>query len=459
MTLARPNRSPWLAQLPEPGPARPLLDDADTDVAIVGAGIAGVATAFFVLRATSQRVLVLEAGRPAHGATGHNAGQLATYFERPLYDIAAEHGDERAIAGQRIIDEAHELLDVLIAEAGADVRVDRFIGHMGMSTANHVEVHLRNNLLRRKGGLREEEVLVSEDWDLLRELPPELGALCRVVPQRRIRELLGVGDDRYRAVLSNSKGCANGALLIHEVLAHLERAHPDRFRLVDHTAVSSVVLHDGHAVLDAGGHRVTADRVVLCTNGYIGHLIDNRPGPPIPSPAERLLERPVGYMAAFTEPTLGAPEALSFIRNEVVGGAVPYVYVTRRPHDGPDGTVGLTAIGGPERILEPGEEYDPAAPVPTDMENELGALRPYAERAPTGTTRPDGGAAYDYAWHGLMGYTPGRLRMIGSEPRNPVLLYNLGCNGVGFLPSIAGAARVARLIAGETLDPCIFDPR
>ena len=32
-----------------------------------------------------------------------------------------------------------------------------------------------------------------------------------------------------------------------------------------------------------------------------------------------------------------------------------------------------------------------------------------------------------------------------------MLLYNLGCNGVGFLPSIAGGHRIARLLSGERL--------
>jgi glycine/D-amino acid oxidase-like deaminating enzyme len=49
--------------------------------------------------------------------------------------------------------------------------------------------------------------------------------------------------------------------------------------------------------------------------------------------------------------------------------------------------------------------------------------------------------------------------VIGTHPRHPELLYNLGCNGVGFLPSICGGQRVARILAGEQLPPSIFDPR
>jgi glycine/D-amino acid oxidase-like deaminating enzyme len=62
-------------------------------------------------------------------------------------------------------------------------------------------------------------------------------------------------------------------------------------------------------------------------------------------------------------------------------------------------------------------------------------------------------------WHGLMGYTKSRVRLIGFEPANPVLMYNLGCNGVGFLPSIFGGFRVANLLSAADTDPMIFDPQ
>ena len=69
------------------------------------------------------------------------------------------------------------------------------------------------------------------------------------------------------------------------------------------------------------------------------------------------------------------------------------------------------------------------------------------------------GLPYDFHWHGLMGYNDSGIRVIGAHPRRPRLLYNLGCNGVGFLPSIHGGQRVSRLLAGERLPPSVFDPR
>jgi cation diffusion facilitator CzcD-associated flavoprotein CzcO len=77
--IDHPNKSPWIAQLAADGPPQPLHSDATADVAVVGAGIAGIATAFFVLRTSNSSVILVERDRVARGATGRNAGQLTTY--------------------------------------------------------------------------------------------------------------------------------------------------------------------------------------------------------------------------------------------------------------------------------------------------------------------------------------------------------------------------------------------
>jgi hypothetical protein len=157
----QPNRSPWIAQLVADGPPQPLSTDAAADVVVVGAGIAGVATSFFVLTTTDKSVLLVERDRVARGATGRNAGQLTTYFERPLSDIAEQFGPVKAIDAQRGFDDAHALLDGMVAATAATVRVERFAGHMGMFNLHQLEVHLTSMLIRRQGGLRPQECLVS----------------------------------------------------------------------------------------------------------------------------------------------------------------------------------------------------------------------------------------------------------------------------------------------------------
>jgi glycine/D-amino acid oxidase-like deaminating enzyme len=447
----QPSRSPWIAQLAADGPPRPLDADARTDVVIVGAGIAGIATAFFTLRDTAHRVLLVERARVGRGATGRNAGQLTTYFERPLSDIADEYGVELAAEAQGGFDDAHDLLDIVVAESEAAVRVERFTGHMGMFNLHHVLVHLRSNLVRRQGGLRLEACLVSDEAEFASQIPAEFSGLYRLVPQAEVRELLETRDDRYRAVLSDRKGCANSGALVQQVLGYLERRFPERFRYADHTGVDRVVVGQDRVVVHARGHAVASSHVVLCTNGFVDHLVADETGAPIRLADDQTVTGRVAYMTAFVDQPR-APAAMSYIRNATIGGDTAYAYVTRRTYDRPDGTVTLTCMGGPEYPFH--GAYDPDDPFPRAL---LGAMdeqvRPFAQPA-----RPPG-LPYDFHWHGLMGYNDGGVRVVGAHPRHPRLHYNLACNGVGFLPSIYGGERVARLLDGQHLPPSIFDPR
>lgn len=446
--------SPWLAQLDGAAIATPLRSDIETDIAIVGAGIAGLATAYFVLRDTSQHVLLLEGGRAGHGASGRNAGQLVTYFERPLCDLVDGFGFDMATRGQAEVEAAWGLLDQMLSETGIAVSVERFFGAMGMFTLNHLQVHLKNNRIRRQAGLDEEIISISEEAPFLGDIPATARDLYTIVPQARIRDLLELDSDTYWAVLMNRKGCANSALLCQELLAWLRRHYPDRLVFADETLVSRVALGSDGATLSAGTHTVRAARVVLCTNGFTHHTIDNTAGEPIQHRFETTVHPRIGYMAGFLSPPGQPARATSYITNEAIGGKKPYFYMTRRPYLA-DGTVTtLTCLGGPETTIEATEHYEAGSDMPASMLAQLdGEVRPLVT-----PTRPDGGS-YDFLWHGLMAYTEGKVRLVGAEPRNSVLMYNLGCNGVGFLPSIAGGRRIARLLSGESLLPSIFDPK
>jgi glycine/D-amino acid oxidase-like deaminating enzyme len=110
-------------------------------------------------------------------------------------------------------------------------------------------------------------------------------------------------------------------------------------------------------------------------------------------------------------------------------------------------------LGGPELRFK-GEAYHAEALVPAEALHAIDdEVRPFAQ-----PLRP-AGRPYEFHWHGLMGYNDNLLRVIGPHPRHPRLLYNLGCNGVGFLASIHGGQHLARTLAGDGQPASIFDPR
>ena len=446
-------RSPWLEQLNRTDPPHSIDQDLTADVVVVGAGIAGIASAYFILRDTPDSVTIVERSRAGHGASGRNAGQLATYFERPLCSFVDEHGFGLATRAQAEVESAWDLLDDLLAATGSRFQIERFEGAMGIYSLNHLLVHLRNQHIRREAGLPLERIVISDRAPFLDAIPEVFRDLYELVPQALIQSRLMGGNDEYLAVLFSRKGCANSALLCQELLGFLKMTYTDRFSYFDHTTVDRIVLGAATASVLCGGHAISASRGVLCTNGFSHHTVENTCGDLIRDSSGTSIESVVGYMAGFLGPPGADPDATSYIRNGEIGGELPYYYSTRRQYELAGSSHSLVCLGGPESEGDRHSPYDPDSQLPTSvMQTFDDQVRPIV--APD---HPVGGG-YDFAWHGLMGYTKGRMRVVGVEPRNPVLMYNLGCNGVGFLPSIAGGLRIARLHGGMPLEPSLFDP-
>jgi glycine/D-amino acid oxidase-like deaminating enzyme len=91
----RQSISPWLAEAEPTAPA--LAGDVDVDVAIVGAGYAGLSAAL-ALREDRTEVAVLEAQFAGFGASGRNAGHLTPTIGKDLPTLARVFGRKRARA-------------------------------------------------------------------------------------------------------------------------------------------------------------------------------------------------------------------------------------------------------------------------------------------------------------------------------------------------------------------------
>ena len=105
------NNSPWLAELERTRPVEILQKNESADIAIIGGGIAGVMTLYYILKKTTSTIVLIEGDKVAHGATGHNAGQVVSYFERPLFDIVNEFGIEQSLNAVRSVESGWSLLD------------------------------------------------------------------------------------------------------------------------------------------------------------------------------------------------------------------------------------------------------------------------------------------------------------------------------------------------------------
>ncbi len=442
--------SPWLAQLQQERPFFRLDRDTNCDIAIVGAGIAGISTAYFLLHYTKAKIILVDAGRIAHGATGRNAGQIVSYFERSLSDIARAFGPEMAASGQQAIESAWGELEQIIEACHLRTPLYHCKGCAGFSTIQQVIVHLEEQHIRANMGLKDEPLLLKVDPTLMNQIPRHLTHHILTVPHSVILKTLETEDQSFIAAAMSPKGCMNSALFCEELAAWMINTHGDRLTIVEHLPVETISLSDTKATLKTTGPTITADRVVLCTNGFESFSIVNTNGEDIDTNFHATVRGYIGYMAGYLDEGGQPPVAVSYHQNEKVDDA--YHYLTRRPYEFNKSEQSLVCIGGPERLLPDQAIYDASGVFPANIEEELDReLRmTYLDLPPT--------ASRMFLWQGLMGYTPNSLRRIGYEARNPVLLYNLGCNGVGILPSIYGGKRIAQLLSGMQLPPSIFDP-
>ena len=457
-----PNRSPWIHQLNSARPIIRLVDHLSTQVAIVGAGIAGISTAYFTLKNTNKKVALIEANKVAHGATGHNAGVVVSKFERQFSDMVSEFGLEKTAEAQTAIDSAWQILEQIFVDAKLQTPFHQFTGYEGCGSLAEVIVRLDNNRDLHEAGLKPEQVLIAENSALASKIPEGYKDWYSLVPQQNILDLLETADTHYIAAWACHKGTMNSALFCEELLGYLIATYPDRITLAEETPVKELVLEKEQAILyTQAGHQIRATHVVLCTNGFEHFTITNKAGAEkdVDEKFHQLVNGSVGYMAAYLDKLDKPPIAINYLPDKAeilsnVFESEPFYYVSRRPFElEKNEKHNLICIGGPETLMDDTNNYNKQHPYPEEAQKEIDTfLHKTYKPAPKKID-------YHFRWHGLMGYTPNGVRCIGPEPRNPVLLYNLGCNGIGLLPSIYGGQKIAWFLDGKKLPPSIFDPK
>jgi glycine/D-amino acid oxidase-like deaminating enzyme len=450
-------QSPWIHQLKLSRQHAQIDTDFTTDLAIIGAGIAGVSTAYFALKNTDTKVTLIEAYKVAHGATGHNAGQIVSYFEHPFAHLVDEYGLTLAAKAQEAIYHSWDLLEEIFAETKITTPLSICTGYAGCSSLEQITLHLSNLKYQREAGLNVEEILVADVPEIIKAIPVEYEGLYAVVAQDYILKILETNDTRYVGALASRKGCLNSALFCEDVVEYLLTTYPDRFSLYEHSPVEEIQLTKENATLTINECAVTSERVVLCTNGFENFIITNYDGgEDVNALFHSCVNAKVGYMSAYLEHADHKPVAISYLSNPGISEETPYFYFTRRRFVHKEkGEENLICIGGPEADLEHKGMYHREEHVyPESAKRELDAFIRSSYRY-----APHENIDYLFQWHGLMGYTPTGLRVIGPEPKNPVLMYNLGCNGVGILSSVYGGKRISMFLNNPKLEKSVFDPQ
>ncbi len=440
-----PTTPPWLAQLDDRD-AYVFHGNGDSDVAIIGAGIAGVSTAYQLLMHTTSSVLLIDAGQIAHGATGRNAGHVVNEFERPLTEIIDAFGKEMALGALKDVESAWTILEEMLSMSGIERAYENCKGYNGFTNLETLLENLETHDIREQAGLTHQPILIRSDESLLKKIPQHLMRHVMPVPHSAILELLETDTVDFMAVEITQIGVMNSAVFCNALVQWMMKKFADRLVVAENLPVHTITLEENAAKLETTDKTLTARHVVLCTNGYKNISIQNTVGEDIHSAFQKMVHGSRGYMTGYLDKNPKPISALCYYDPDEN-------YLTRRPYLQKDGTtVTLTCLGGSDTPLADGEIFNADAAFPADVEAHLSheILKTYRSLPET--------AHHTFQWQGLMGYTSNTIRRVGFEPRNTVLLYNLGCNGVGILPSIYGSKRIRQLLNGDALSPSIFDP-
>ncbi|MGG3280739.1 FAD-dependent oxidoreductase [Paenibacillus solani] len=84
----------WLATTDLPSFPR-LTEDIETDVAVVGAGITGITTAYLLAEA-GKDVVLIEAGQILNGTTGHTTAKVTAQHGLIYHELMSHFGEEKA---------------------------------------------------------------------------------------------------------------------------------------------------------------------------------------------------------------------------------------------------------------------------------------------------------------------------------------------------------------------------
>ena len=119
--------SAWMATADVPE-FPPLSSDAECDVCIVGAGIAGLTTAYTLARA-GKSVIVLDDGPVGGGETGRTTAHLTWALDDYYAEIEKMHGDD----GARVAAESHKTavdrIEAIVREERIDCDFERLDGY------------------------------------------------------------------------------------------------------------------------------------------------------------------------------------------------------------------------------------------------------------------------------------------------------------------------------------------
>jgi glycine/D-amino acid oxidase-like deaminating enzyme/nitrite reductase/ring-hydroxylating ferredoxin subunit len=218
-----------------------LKESIQADVCVVGAGIAGLTTAYLLTQA-GKRVAVLDDGPLASGMTSATTAHLTNALDDRYYEIERMHGGR----GARLAAESHTAaihrIESLVKKEKIDCEFGRLDGYLFLPPGEEQKLLDQELEAAHRAGLMDVEKISRVPW---RDF--NTGPCLRFPNQGQFHPL------KYLSGLAQAIDRDGGRLFTKTHADEIEGGSPARIK--------------------AGGHEITADAVVVATNAPINDLV------------------------------------------------------------------------------------------------------------------------------------------------------------------------------------------
>ena len=378
----------WMqtADMPE---HQPLRDDLSTEVCVVGAGIAGMTTAYLLAK-EGKSVVVLDDGQVGGGETSRTTAHLVNALDDRFFQLERYHGED----GIRLAAESHgaaiTLAEQICRDEGIDCDFRRLDGYLWVAGKFSEEDLDRELEAARCAGLKVEK------------LPRIPNVAFDSGPCLRFRDQAQFHPLRFLAGVAEAFVRAGGKIFGGTHVESVE-GKPKRPR-----------------VKTADGHTVTADAVVVCTNSPISDYV-----------VTHLKMAPYRtFVIAGRIPRDSVPLALYW------DTADPYHYVRRAAIQGDGGA------GGTDILIVGGEDHKTGQK--DDAEERFAHLENWTrERFPTFQQ-------VEYRWSGQVMEPADSLAFTGPNPDGAENVWlHTGDSGNGITHGLMAGRLLSDMVMGR----------
>src|SRR4051812_4961979 len=142
----------------------PLAADARADVCVVGAGIAGLTTAYLLAR-EGRSVVLLDDGPVAGGESGRTSAHLSNALDDRYLDIEQRHGKEGAQLAAESHTRAIDQIERIVEDEAIDADFRRVDGYLVVPPGDPVDVLHEEFDAGRRAGLHDIELVDRVPYD------------------------------------------------------------------------------------------------------------------------------------------------------------------------------------------------------------------------------------------------------------------------------------------------------